>query len=66
MTDSGGIQEETSYLNVPCITIRYNTERPITCTLSTNTLILFEKIDTVERVLEEKLAYKKNEPIQIN
>jgi UDP-N-acetylglucosamine 2-epimerase (non-hydrolysing) len=39
MTDSGGIQEETTALGVPCLTIRENTERPITITEGTNTLI---------------------------
>ncbi|MGA8761920.1 MAG: UDP-N-acetylglucosamine 2-epimerase (non-hydrolyzing) [Candidatus Sulfotelmatobacter sp.] len=39
ITDSGGIQEETTYLGVPCLTIRENTERPITVTLGTNTLV---------------------------
>lgn len=39
ITDSGGIQEETTYLNIPCITIRENTERPITVSLGTNQLI---------------------------
>jgi UDP-N-acetylglucosamine 2-epimerase (non-hydrolysing) len=39
LTDSGGIQEETSVLGVPCLTIRDNTERPITCQLGTNQLI---------------------------
>jgi UDP-N-acetylglucosamine 2-epimerase (non-hydrolysing) len=39
ITDSGGIQEETTYLGVPCITVRKNTERPITLTLGTNHLI---------------------------
>ena len=39
ITDSGGIQEETTYLGVPCLTIRENTERPITVALGTNTLI---------------------------
>jgi UDP-N-acetylglucosamine 2-epimerase (non-hydrolysing) len=36
LTDSGGMQEETSVLGIPCVTIRRNTERPITCTLGTN------------------------------
>ena len=36
LTDSGGIQEETSVLGIPCITLRNNTERPITCSLGTN------------------------------
>lgn len=38
LTDSGGIQEETTYLKVPCITLRENTERPITITEGTNVL----------------------------
>jgi UDP-N-acetylglucosamine 2-epimerase (non-hydrolysing) len=38
ITDSGGIQEETSYLGIPCLTIRKNTERPITVTHGTNQL----------------------------
>jgi UDP-N-acetylglucosamine 2-epimerase (non-hydrolysing) len=39
ITDSGGIQEETTYLGTPCLTLRENTERPITVTLGTNVLI---------------------------
>jgi UDP-N-acetylglucosamine 2-epimerase (non-hydrolysing) len=39
ITDSGGIQEETTYLGVPCLTLRDNTERPITVTLGTNVLV---------------------------
>ena len=39
ITDSGGIQEETTYLGVPCLTVRENTERPITISLGTNQLI---------------------------
>ena len=39
ITDSGGIQEETTYLGVPCLTFRENTERPITITSGTNVLI---------------------------
>ncbi|HWY54438.1 MAG TPA: UDP-N-acetylglucosamine 2-epimerase (non-hydrolyzing) [Terriglobales bacterium] len=39
ITDSGGIQEETTYLGVPCLTLRANTERPVTVTMGTNTLI---------------------------
>ena len=38
LTDSGGIQEETTVLQVPCLTLRENTERPITCTMGTNIL----------------------------
>ena len=39
LTDSGGIQEETTYLKVPCFTLRPNTERPVTITQGTNTLL---------------------------
>jgi UDP-N-acetylglucosamine 2-epimerase (non-hydrolysing) len=39
ITDSGGIQEETTYLQVPCLTLRSNTERPITVTMGTNILV---------------------------
>ena len=39
MTDSGGMQEETTYLGVPCLTLRQNTERPITITRGTNTVV---------------------------
>ena len=39
LTDSGGIQEETTYLGIPCITMRDNTERPATIELGTNILV---------------------------
>jgi UDP-N-acetylglucosamine 2-epimerase (non-hydrolysing) len=39
ITDSGGIQEETTYLGIPCLTVRENTERPITISLGTNVLV---------------------------
>ena len=39
ITDSGGIQEETTFLNIPCLTVRENTERPITITMGTNQLV---------------------------
>jgi UDP-N-acetylglucosamine 2-epimerase (non-hydrolysing) len=39
ITDSGGIQEETTFLGVPCITVRTTTERPVTVTLGTNVLV---------------------------
>jgi UDP-N-acetylglucosamine 2-epimerase (non-hydrolysing) len=39
ITDSGGIQEETTYLGVPCLTVRDSTERPVTTTVGTNILV---------------------------
>ena len=39
ITDSGGLQEETTYLGIPCLTMRENTERPVTITLGTNKFI---------------------------
>jgi UDP-N-acetylglucosamine 2-epimerase (non-hydrolysing) len=53
ITDSGGIQEETTFLRVPCLTVRENTERPITTTLGTNVLVgrsmkrLQEEVDRI-------------------
>jgi UDP-N-acetylglucosamine 2-epimerase (non-hydrolysing) len=38
VTDSGGVQEETTFLGIPCLTMRANTERPVTVTIGTNTL----------------------------
>ena len=45
LTDSGGLQEETTFLNIPCLTLRPNTERPITITQGTNRLTSLEALD---------------------
>ena len=52
ITDSGGLQEETTYLDIPCLTLRDNTERPITISQGTNKLIRADDLaDNVGKVL---------------
>jgi UDP-N-acetylglucosamine 2-epimerase (non-hydrolysing) len=54
ITDSGGIQEETTYLGIPCLTLRENTERPVTITEGTNRLVTPETLVLeLERALTE-------------
>lgn len=50
ITDSGGIQEETTVLGVPCVTLRENTERPVTVTVGTNYLIGTNPVKVLETV----------------
>ena len=57
ITDSGGIQEETTFLQVPCLTVRENTERPITITLGTNQLV-GRDVQALERAAERILSGK--------
>jgi UDP-N-acetylglucosamine 2-epimerase (non-hydrolysing) len=59
LTDSGGLQEETTVLGVPCLTARPNTERPVTVTEGTNRLIPSERdgiLAAVEEVLRRREA----------
>jgi UDP-N-acetylglucosamine 2-epimerase (non-hydrolysing) len=51
LTDSGGIQEETTALEIPCVTIRENTERPITIEIGTNVLVGTDR----DRIVSEAL-----------
>ncbi|MGH8282733.1 MAG: UDP-N-acetylglucosamine 2-epimerase, partial [Gammaproteobacteria bacterium] len=53
ITDSGGVQEETTYLGIPCLTLRDTTERPITVTQGTNRLVT---ADSLLRTLDDILA----------
>lgn len=55
VTDSGGIQEETTCLGVPCITVRENTERPITLTVGTNVLGGTRR-DTIRAAIRQQLS----------
>ena len=55
ITDSGGIQEETTFLQVPCLTVRENTERPITISLGTNQLV-GRDVRALARAAEEILS----------
>lgn len=54
LTDSGGLQEETTVLGIPCITMRENTERPITCEIGTN-VIVGNKLDSILSAAEKIL-----------
>jgi UDP-N-acetylglucosamine 2-epimerase (non-hydrolysing) len=55
LTDSGGIQEETTYLGIPCLTLRENTERPVTVTLGTNRLVKAHEVgNALAMVIEGK------------
>jgi UDP-N-acetylglucosamine 2-epimerase (non-hydrolysing) len=62
LTDSGGIQEETTYLGIPCITLRPNTERPITITHGTNQLC---RLDNLEATVNSVLAEQQRQSIKI-
>lgn len=55
ITDSGGIQEETTYLGIPCFTLRPNTERPVTITKGTNKLCTIENL---EKNIDETMTTK--------
>lgn len=62
ITDSGGIQEETTFMQVPCLTIRPNTERPVTNEIGSNTLLSLDKELILKHVNEiNSGTYKKGE-----
>ncbi len=62
LTDSGGIQEESTYLQIPCLTLRNNTERPVTCTIGKNTLVPFDLEVIKTHIAQiENGTYKKGE-----
>src|SRR5207237_7485677 len=55
LTDSGGIQEETTALSIPCLTLRENTERPITIEMGTNILVGIDK-EKIKQTASEILS----------
>ena len=58
ITDSGGIQEETTYLGIPCLTMRPNTERPITIHQGTNRICGLENLENhVETILSGRFSH---------
>jgi UDP-N-acetylglucosamine 2-epimerase (non-hydrolysing) len=57
ITDSGGVQEETTWLNIPCLTLRQNTERPITIYNGTNTLVDKNIEEIVEKIKKSKMEH---------
>jgi UDP-N-acetylglucosamine 2-epimerase (non-hydrolysing) len=66
LTDSGGIQEETTWLNVPCLTLRESTERPVTVTLGSNRLVPLETEAIIEHATlarSGKLVRKRIPPL---
>jgi UDP-N-acetylglucosamine 2-epimerase (non-hydrolysing) len=64
LTDSGGIQEETTYLGIPCFTLRDNTERPVTIRAGTNTLLGLDPaaIASIPTALAERSAERPEPP----
>ena len=65
VTDSGGIQEETTYLGIPCLTVRANTERPVTITHGTNRLVASEGdalVAGIEAALQRSSSLTASEP----
>jgi UDP-N-acetylglucosamine 2-epimerase (non-hydrolysing) len=55
LTDSGGTQEETTFLGVPCLTARANTERPVTMSMGTNELVA-SRCEAIVRAARRKLS----------
>jgi len=64
MTDSGGIQEETTYLHIPCLTVRPSTERPVTISHGTNRLVTVAGLNrAVRETLEKPPTFKPPPPL---
>ena len=68
VTDSGGVQEETTYLGIPCFTVRPNTERPVTITQGTNSLVAGQRsalVSVVETALHQQPASQVKQPPEL-
>jgi UDP-N-acetylglucosamine 2-epimerase (non-hydrolysing) len=64
LTDSGGLQEESTYFRTPCLTLRPNTERPITLTIGSNRLTNLDKWSAdLDAVLKKGLHFGKVPPM---
>ena len=61
ITDSGGVQEETTFLKTPCFTVRANTERPITITSGSNTLVGNDS-QNLSELIETSMSHEKTNP----
>ena len=61
LTDSGGIQEETTILKIPCLTLRKNTERPITVEIGSNQIV-GTTTDVIVAAFERTMSGKNAEP----
>jgi UDP-N-acetylglucosamine 2-epimerase (non-hydrolysing) len=62
VTDSGGIQEETTCLNVPCVTVRENTERPVTVSHGTN-IIAGTNAENIRKAIADQLSGRKHSSV---
>jgi len=61
ITDSGGLQEETSYIGIPCLTLRQNTERPITINQGTNKLCRVDQLkEKTEDIIKNWVRTRKD------
>jgi len=64
LTDSGGLQEESTYFQTPCLTLRPNTERPVTITHGSNKLTTVQKLDAdIDAVLKQSVLAAKIPPL---
>ena len=64
ITDSGGVQEETTYLGIPCLTLRPNTERPVTINIGTNKLCTPDDLEEmVSKIIKGDFSKSRKPPL---